>query len=152
MITSSSGGSVQDRFKYTDTEISKVVTGYMGVYRNVMVVVDQLSPLFNMTGGNLTTVQYATSALDQRVPIIPTGTVGTFEIAMLYGNGALGMAVKSPLDYVKQDSQDYAFESSLCGVRKEGIVRMDFDATDAATSARRNFTSILFVTATNSLV
>ncbi len=151
LMTDSAAGSVQDRLKYTDTEISKVVSGYIGVYRNVMIVSDSRSPLFNLTGGNLSAAQYITSAADNRVPVLPTGTVGTFEIAMLYGNGALGMAVKSPLDYVKQDSQDYGFESALCGVRKEGIRRMDYDATDAATAARRNFTSFLIVTSTNAL-
>jgi histone H3/H4 len=152
LMLDSAAGSLQDRLKYTDTEISKVVTGYIGVYRNVMIVADQLSPLINLSTGQ-PLFQYATSAADNRVPVLPgasSSTTGTFEIAMLYGNGALGMAVKSPLDYVKQDSMDYAFESSICGVRKEGIRRADWDATDAATSARRNFSSILFVTATNS--
>lgn len=151
LMTDSAAGSVQDRLKFTDNEIAKVVTGYMGVYRNVMVVADMRSPLFNLTSATLSAAQYITSQSDARIPVLPTGTVGTFEIAMLYGNGALGMAVKSPLDYVKQDSQDYGFESGLCGVRKEGIRRLDFDATDAATSARRNFTSFLIVTATNAL-
>ncbi len=154
LMADTTSGGLQDRLKYTDTEISKVVTGYIGVYRNVMVVVDQSSPLINLVSGQ-PLLQYITSQADNRVPVLPgasSSTVGTFEIAMLYGNGALGMAVKAPLDYVKQDSQDYGFESALCGVRKEGIRRMDFDATDAATAARRNFTSILFVTSTNSLV
>lgn len=152
LMTDSAAGSLQDRLKYTDTEISKVVTGYIGVYRNVMVVVDQRSPIANVTGSTtLGAFEYITAQSDDRVYVLPTGTVGTWEIAMLYGNGAIGIAQKAPLDYVKQESLDYGFESSLCGVMKEGIRRVDVDATDAATAARRNFTSFLVMTATNAL-
>lgn len=148
MMTSAAAGSVQDRFKYTDATIGEVVTGYMGVYKNMMVVVDQRSPLVNLAS-DAVSFQYITPQGDNRVPVVPTGTVGTGEIAMLYGNGALGMGVKEELNFENKLSEDYGFEQSLCGVKKQGVRRIDLDTTDAATSARANETSFLVITASS---
>ncbi len=93
--------------------------------------------------------QYITPQGDNRVPVVPTGSVGTGEIAMLYGNGALGMAVKEELNFENKLSEDYGFEQSLCGVKKQGVRRIDLDQTDAATSARVNETSFLVITASS---
>lgn len=151
LLTSAAAGSVQDRFKYNTAEMDKVVTGYFGVYRNVLWIVDQRSPLCNLTGGNAIAFQYITNLADNRVTVVPTGTVGTFEVAMLYGNGALGMAVKEELNFIKKDSIDYSFEETMAGQKKMGVRRIDLDATDAATSARRNQSSFLVLTSTNAL-
>jgi len=148
MMSSAAAGSVQDRFKYTDSTIGEVVTGYMGVYKNMMVVVDQRAPLINLAS-NVVNFQYITPQGDDRIPVVPTGTVGTGEIAMLYGNGALGMAVKEELNFENKLSEDYGFEQSLCGVKKQGVRRIDLDQTDAATSARVNETSFLVITASS---
>ena len=146
LVASAAAGSMIDRFKYTDSQVLKVVTGFMGVYKNMMVVVDARAPIINLAS-NVVDFQYITPQGDNRVRVVPNGTVGTGEIAMLYGNGALGMAMKEELNFENKLSEDYGFEQSLCGVQKQGIRRIDLDATDAPTAARVNETSFLVITA-----
>lgn len=150
MMTSSAAGSVIDRFKYTDTTIGKVVTGYMGVYKNMMVVVDARAPLVNLDTAAVAFQYITPQTVSQTLTrVVPNGTVGTGEIAMLYGNGALGQAIKEELNFENKLSEDYGFEQSLCGVVKRGVRRVDLDATDAATAARVNESSFLVITASS---
>lgn len=152
IMFSSAAGGVQDRFKYTNSSIDKVIEGFQGVYRNVLWLVDNRSPLFDVVSAGAATVQYITSSGDSRVPVVLSGTTGTFEIARLLGNYALGMAVAGEERFIEKVSQDYEFDRSLLLEQSYGIRRTDRDTTDAATSARTNITSALFVTATNATV
>lgn len=136
----------RDLFKYTESGFDRLFNGYVGVYKNMMVVVDPRAPLFDNTSGTLT-IQYITPLADNRVRRAKGSSDGTMECAMLMGRGAIGLADMMEMDLVRK-SRDYEFVKSICGHRKRGTMRLDLDATVAATSARVNESSFLFLTAT----
>lgn len=141
----------KDLLKYTESGIEAVVTGFMGVYKGMMIVVDQRSPLA-LIGSDTCSFQYVTPAADNRTPTAygasPSSTnAATAEIAVLYGAGALGMAEVQEQEIDKK-SFDYGFREGMCVARWRGVRRVDLDTTDAATSARINETSFIVSTAT----
>ncbi len=141
----------RDLMKYTEAGFDRLFNGYVGVYKNMLVIVDQRSPLFNVSGSTAGAFQYITPASDGRTRVAKGSNTGTAEVWMLMGAGALGMADVMEMDLVRK-SRDYEFVKSICGHRKRGTVRLDLDATVAATSARINESSIIGLTATTTAV
>lgn len=149
LMEDSAGGSVQDRFKYTETGFEKLHSGDMGIYRGMLVVTDQRSPLAKIETSSVT-FQYITADGDDRAPVATNAVsnTGTVELAVLYGNGALVQGVKSEVEFKQQWSQDYGFEEGLCGVVKRAVRRCDIDTDETATSGRVNESSFVVATAT----
>ncbi len=141
----------RDLMKYTEGGFDRLFNGYVGVYKSMMVIVDQRAPLFNISGSTAGAFQYITPLSDGRTRVAKGSNTGTLEVAMLMGRGALGMADVMEMDLVRK-SRDYEFVKSICGHRKRGTQRLDLDATVAATSARVNESSFLYLTATNAAV
>lgn len=137
----------RDLMKYTEGGFDRLFNGYMGVYKNMMIIVDQRSPLFNVSSATVGAFQYITPLADNRTRVAKADNTGTCEVAMLMGRGALGMADVMEMDLVRK-SRDYEFVKSICGHRKRGTVRLDLDATVATTSARVNESSLLVLTST----
>lgn len=137
----------RDLMKYTEGGFDRLFNGYVGVYKNMMVIVDQRSPLFNISSATVGAFQYITPLSDGRTRVAKADNTGTCEVAMLMGRGALGMADVMEMDLVRK-SRDYEFVKSICGHRKRGTIRMDLDSTVAATSARVNESSFLVLTST----
>lgn len=137
----------RDLMKYTDGGFDRLFNGYVGVYKNMMVIVDQRSPLYNVSGSTTGAFQYITPLADNRTRVAKAADTGTCEVAMLMGRGALGMADVMEMDLVRK-SRDYEFVKSICGHRKRGTIRMDLDTTVAPTSSRINESSFLVLTST----
>lgn len=141
----------RDLMKYTEGGFDRLFNGYVGVYKGMMVIVDQRAPLFNVSGSTAGAFQYITPNGDGRTRVAKGSNTGTAEVWMLMGRAALGMADVMEMDLVRK-SRDYEFVKSICGHRKRGTQRMDLDATVAATSARVNESSMIGLTATTSAV
>ncbi len=137
----------RDLMKYTEGGFDRLFNGYVGVYKNMMVIVDQRSPLFNISGSTAGAFQYITPLSDGRTRVAKGANTGTLEVAMLMGRGALGLADVMEMDLVKK-SRDYEFVKSICGHRKRGTIRLDLDATVAPTTARVNESSFIVLTST----
>lgn len=148
LLSDSATGSVQDVFKYVDTGFEKLHSGDMGIYRGMLVVVDQRSPLAKIESSTVS-FQYITAAGDDRVPVATNASAnsGTVELAVLYGNGALIQGVKADLTYKQQQSMDYGFEEGMAGIVKRAVRRCDLDTDETATSARVNESSFIVATA-----
>lgn len=141
----------RDLMKYTETGMDRLFNGFVGVYKGMMVIVDQRSPLYNVTSSTVGAFQYQTPLADNRVRVLTAANTGTREVWMLMGRGALAMADVMEMDLVRK-SRDYEFVKSICGHRKRGTQRMDLDATVAPTSARVNESSMIGLTATSAAV
>lgn len=150
LVTDTAANGWKDLLKYTESGFDRVFMGYVGVYKNMMIIVDQRAPLAAIASNN-TSFQYITPAGDNRVRAVTNGTTGTFEVAMLFGLGALGVAMIEEEDLMKKGF-DYDFNNGACMTRTRGTMRLDLDATVAPTTARINETSFLFLTATTSSV
>jgi Protein of unknown function (DUF4043) len=150
-LTQEATTGIRDLLKYTESGFDRIFTGYLGVYKNMMIIVDQRAPLYNISGSTAGAFQYITPNGDNRVRVAKGSNTGTAEVAMLMGRGALGQVIVSEMDLIRK-SRDYEFVKSICGHRRRGTQRMDLDATVAATSARINETSFIVLTATTSAV
>lgn len=148
LVTDTTTNGWKDLLKYTESGFDRVFMGYVGVYKNMMIIVDQRSPLAAISGGD-TSFQYITPAGDNRTRAVTNGSTGTFEIAMLFGLGALGVAEINEMDVTKKGF-DYDFSQGACMARDRGTMRLDLDSTVAPTAGRINETSFLFLTATTS--
>jgi hypothetical protein len=149
-VDTTANASIRDLIKYTDKDmatIMKGIPGAEGVYKNMLLVVSQTSPLFNNTSGT-GTFQYFAPLSDGRTRVAWVDNAGTAEIACVLGNSALMMADVSSVDYEKENL-DYNFSKNMCGIRERGTQRTDLDSTVAATSARVNQSSFLYLTVTN---
>lgn len=151
LTTDTTSGQWRDSLKYTESGFDRMFNGYVGVYKGMMIIVDQRAPLFNVSGASAGAFQYITPKADNRVRVTKASNTGTCEVAMLMGRAALGVAHVKEMDLVRK-SRDYEFVKSVCGHRIRGTMRLDLDATVAATSGRVNETSFLFLTATNAAV
>lgn len=141
----------RDLMKYTETGMDRLFNGFVGVYKGMMVIVDQRAPLYNVTSSTVGAFQYQTPLADNRVRVLTAANTGTREVWMLMGRGAIGLADVMEMDLVRK-SRDYEFVKSICGHRKRGTQRMDLDATVAPTSARVNESSMIGLTATSAAV
>ncbi len=141
----------RDLMKYTETGMDRLFNGFVGVYKGMMVIVDQRCPLYNVTSSTVGAFQYQTPLADNRVRVLTAANTGTREVWMLMGRGSLAMADVMEMDLVRK-SRDYEFVKSICGHRKRGTQRMDLDATVAPTTARVNESSMIGLTATSAAV
>lgn len=151
LTTDTASNQWRDLLKYTEKGFDRMFSGYMGVYKGMMLLVDQRSPLFNVSGSTAGAFQYITPGSDGRTRVAKGSNTGTAEVAALYGRGALGLVEVEDFDLVKK-SRDYEFVKSICGARARGTMRLDLDAAVAPTSARINETSMIILTATTSAV
>jgi len=140
----------RDLMKYTETGMERLFNGFVGVYKSMMVIVDQRSPVYDVSSSTVGAWQYQTPLADNRVRAVTASNDGTRECFMLMGRGALAMADVMEMDLVRK-SRDYEFVKSICGHRKRGTQRLDLDATVAPTSARVNESSLIGLTATSAI-
>lgn len=144
----------KDLLKYTEKGFPMMMSGHVGVYKNMLILVSQRSAIFKAHASGSEEFQFYTSAGDDRVRAQTTNAStedGTYEIAALMGLGAVGMAEIEEVDYEKKGF-DYDFSQGMCGTRSRGSERMDLDATQAPTTARVNESSLLFLTSTTTAV
>lgn len=149
--TDSSSGKWRDLLKYTEKGFDRMLEGHIGVYKNMLIIVSQRSPIFDIENE---VFEYVTSASDERTRSQSTNAStqdGTAEIAVLMGLGAIALAEIQEADYVKKGF-DYDFSEGMCGIRKRGTERMDIDTTVAATSGRINESSFLYFNASTNAV
>lgn len=151
LVTDTGSNQWKDLLKYTEKGFDRMFSGYCGVYKGMMIVVDQRAPLFNISGATAGAFQYYTPLADNRTRVAKGDNTGTVEVAMLMGRNALGVADVKSMDLVRDD-KDYKFVNSICGHRMRGTQRLDLDTTVAATSGRVNETSFLFLTSTTAAV
>lgn len=151
LTTDTASNQWRDLLKYTEKGFDRVFSGYVGVYKGMMILVDQRAPLFNVSGSTAGAFQYITPLSDGRTRVAKGSNTGTCEVAALYGRGALGLVEVDEMDLVRK-SRDYEFVKSICGARARGTMRLDLDATVAPTTARVNESSMIILTATTSAV
>ena len=144
----------KDLLKYTDKGFNMMMDGHIGVYKNMLIMVSQRQPIYNLENDAGERYEYVTSAGDDRTRKAKgaaASATGTAEIAQLLGNGAICLADISDVDYVRKGF-DYDFSQGMTGMRVRGTVRSDLDTTVAATSARINESSFLYYTSTTTAV
>jgi hypothetical protein len=126
-----------------------MIDGAQGNYKDMMILVDQRAPIWDLASAAGSRVKYVTPAADNRTRVQKTNSSadGTLEMAVLMGAGTIGKAEIKELDFTKKGF-DYDFSTGSCGSRAEGTVRMDFDTGTTATSARINQSSFLYHTVT----
>lgn len=147
-------GSFRDLLKYTEKGFEMILHGHVGVYKNMLIVVSQRSPVYDLTATAGSRFQYVHSGGDDRVRAETTGAGnadGTAEIAALLGLGALALAEIEETDYVRKGF-DYDFSTGMTGTRSRGTERMDLDTgtSSQVTANRINESSFLYFTATTS--
>jgi len=154
-------GSFRDLLKYTEKGFEKMYEGNIGVYKDMLVVASQKSPIFTLNSpdaqGNVVTANTARFLYDKpsgdcRNRAVTTGAGnadGTYEITKIVGGGAIGLAEMDDIKFVSKGF-DYDFSKGILGKRARGTERMDFDSdSKTATSARINESSALFYTSTS---
>lgn len=149
-----SGTSWKDLLKYTEKGFPMMMSGHVGVYKNMLILVSQRSAIFKCDASSGEEFQYYTSAGDGRTRTQTTNAStedGTCEIAALMGLGAIGMAEIEEVDYEKKGF-DYDFSQGMCGTRSRGCERMDLDTTQTPTSGRINESSFLYLTASTTAI
>ena len=150
LTSSVAAGSFRDLLKYTEKGFDRALEGNVGVYKNMLIMVSQRSPVYNLAASAGSRFEYVTSAGDNRTRAQTTGAGtadGSAEIAALMGIGTIALAEIDEVDYVRKGF-DYDFSEGMCGTRSRGTERMDLDVTVAPTSARINESSLLYYTAT----
>jgi len=147
-------GSFRDLLKFQEKGFEMFLHGHVGVYKNMLIIVSQRSPVFDVDitagGGGVSGFQFVTAAGDDRVRVQTTGAGtadGTAEIAALLGMGSIALAEIEEVDYIRKGF-DFDFSEAMCGTRSRGTERMDLDTTIAPTSTRINESSFLYYTAT----
>jgi hypothetical protein len=115
-------------------DTSKAANGYVGYYKP-------------WTSGGL---QNAADVAITRTAKTGAG-VGTCEIAIGLGKGAIGNALMKQVGFDEQ-MKDYNFNKGLCGARMAGWVRMDFDVAAPSATSIQNQTSLLYFTPSPSVV
>lgn len=148
-LSTESSTGWRDLLKYTEKGFDRMIDGAQGIYKDMMILVDQRAPLWDLASSAGSRAKYITPLADNRTRVQKTNgnADGTCEIAMLLGAGALAKAEIKELDFTKKGF-DYDFSTGTCGMRAEGTVRMDFDSGTTATSTRINQSSFLYFTAT----
>ncbi len=148
-LSTESSTGWRDMLKNTEKGYDRIIDGAQGNYKDMMLLVDQRAPIWNLAGTAGSRVKYVTPAADGRTRVQKTNgnADGTLEVAMLMGPGTLGKAEIKELDFTKKGF-DYDFSTGTCGSRAEGTVRMDFDTGTTPTSGRINQSSFLYYTVT----
>jgi hypothetical protein len=131
---------------------NRAISGKLGVYRRCLIVVNERAPLWNTAGSTGAYIQYIKPWADDRVPVAKTAAdTGTVELALAFGRGALGCAKIKSLRFDEQ-WKDYNFNKGVCGMRAEGVERMDFDISTPTDTSVLNQTMFVYSTATPSTV
>jgi len=154
LTASVAAGSFRDLLKYTEKGFDRAYTGHIGVYKNMLILVSQRQPIYNLAGDAGSRYEYVTPAGDDRTRAQTTGAGnadGSAEITQLLGLAAVGLAEIMEMDFVS-DGFDYDFSKGMVGERSRGTERMDIDTTIAATSGRINESSYLYYTSTTTAV
>lgn len=148
-LSTESSTGWRDMLKYTREGYERMIDGAQGTYKDMMILVDQRAPIWDLEASAGARVKYVTPAADDRVRKQKTNSTasGTIEISCLMGAGTIGKAEIKALDFTKKGF-DYDFSTGSCGSRAEGTVRMDFDTGSTPTSARINQSSFLYHTVT----
>jgi hypothetical protein len=127
---------------------NRAISGNIGVYRRCLIVVNARGPLWTTAGSTGAHIQYIKPWVDDRVQVAKTAPgSGTIELAMAFGKGALGQAKIKNLRFDEQ-MKDYNFNKGVCGMRAEGIERMDFNITTPTGTSILNQTMFVYSTAT----
>lgn len=139
----------RDMMKYSEKGYDRIIDGAQGNYKDMMILVDQRAPIWDLAATAAARVKYVTPLADNRTRVQKTNSAadGTIEMAVLMGAGTIGKAEIKDLDFTKKGF-DYDFSTGSCGSRAEGTVRMDFDTGTTPTSARINQSSFLYHTVT----
>ena len=134
---------------------NRAISGILGIYRRTLLINNGRAPLWDTskaangyvgyfkpwTGGG-----YQNAADVAITRAAKTGaTVGTCEIAIGLGKGAIGNPIVKGLSFDEQE-KDYNFNKGVCGTRMAGWVRMDFDITTPTATSIQNQTSLLYFT------
>jgi hypothetical protein len=155
LITSTtSNASFRDILKHCKDGMEDLITGSIGIYRNMLLIVAQRQPVYNVAGSAGSRFEYVTPEADNRTRAQTTdGSTadGSAELTYVAGNGAWMHATVKSMDY-KHKGFDYDFAEGMCGQRACGTVRTDLDSTVAPTSARTNESSFIWMTATTTAV
>lgn len=139
----------RDMLKNTEKGYERIIDGAQGTYKDMMLLVDQRAPIWDLAASAGSRVKYMTPESDDRTRVQKTNSAadGTCEITTLGGAGMLGKAEIKDLDFTKKGF-DYDFSIGSCGSRSEGTVRMDFDTGTTPTANRKCQSSFLMFTAT----
>lgn len=152
LVADTGTGSFRDLLKYQEKGFNMFLHGHVGVYKNMLIMVSQRNPVYDLTADAGSRFEYVTSAGDQRNRTVTTDGVtadGSCEIAGLLGLGAIALAEIEELDFVRKGF-DYDFSQGMTGTRSRGTERMDLDVDASAIGADRfNESSFLYYTATS---
>lgn len=142
-------------------EDNRAISGIIGIYRGTLVINNGRAPIWDTSKAANGYVGYFkpwTSGGFQNAGDVTltraakTGAgVGTCEIAIGLGKGAIGNPIANPIGFVEQE-KDYNFNKGLCGGRIAGWCRMDFDITSPTATSIQNQTSLLYFTPTPTTV
>ncbi len=152
LVNDVAAGSFRDLLKYTDKGFNMFVHGHVGVYKNMLIMVSQRNPVYNLAATAGSRFQYVKASGDERVRAITSGAGtadGSAEIAALLGMGAIALAEIEEMDFVRKGF-DYDFSQGMTGTRSRGTERMDLDVDASLIGANRfNESSFLYFTATS---
>lgn len=131
---------------------NRAISGIIGIYKRTLWLTDERAPLWDTTAATSDTDRLEFYKIqDERVPVPKTGAgVGTGELAMMLGRGAIGAAKIKDLDFVDKDF-DYGFSHGLAAQQACGFERMDLINTALSTKPL-NQSSFVYATATPALV
>lgn len=144
-------------------DLNRAISGVFGVYRNVLWIVDERSPIWNTGGSANAYVCYKTPACTKAIPfqnaaeatISRSGKTaassGTVEMARLLGKRAIGrtMPLKNRL---VRDSDDYDFFHGAACDWAWGAARLDYDIHTPTSTSYVNDSSFVYMTATPDVV
>lgn len=155
----------KELFLYGDTrgDENRVISGIFGIYRGVLWIVDERSPVWNTAGSANAYVAYKTPACTKAIPfqnaagstVTRSGKTGsgsgTVEIVRVMGARALGRTM--PLkNRIVRDSDDYDFFHGAACDWAWGSRRLDYDIHTPTSTSYQNDSSFLYLTATPDVV
>lgn len=126
---------------------NRAISGVLGTYKRTLWLVDERAPLWDTSASAPADYLQYYKIQDERTPVEHTGAnVGTCELAVMCGNGAIGAAKIKDLDFVDKDF-DYGFSHGLAASQACGCERMDLVNT-AISAKPLNQSSFVYATAT----
>jgi hypothetical protein len=140
---------------------NRAISGILGIYRRTLIINNGRSPIWDTSKAANGYVGYfkpwtsggyqnAANVVITRAAKTGAG-VGTCEIAIGLGKGAIGNPIIKQLNFEEQE-KDYNFNKGVCGGRMAGWVRMDFDIASPTSTSIQNQTSLLYFTPTPTTV
>ena len=140
---------------------NRAISGILGIYRRTLIINNGRAPIWDTTKAANGFVGYfkpwtsggfqnAANVVITRAAKTGAG-VGTCEIAIGLGKGAIGNPIIKQLNFEEQE-KDYNFNKGVCGGRMAGWVRMDFDIASPSATSIQNQTSLLYFTPTPTTV